>query len=152
MALLTVASNLMPMVWWTPVSEEPFRLLIAMDRKNHALSLLRGHWEAVLNFLPWSECEPLVHAGYLAGRKVKKAERLGFHLLPARQPKDTEVVEGVYAAFELTVVSALEEPAGEHAPSYAMPSMCIGIGARPSVSLSCFRGIATSQHWASAGI
>ena len=35
LALLTVANNLMPMAWWTPISKEPFRLLIAMDRKNH---------------------------------------------------------------------------------------------------------------------
>jgi flavin reductase (DIM6/NTAB) family NADH-FMN oxidoreductase RutF len=117
LALLTVTSNLMPMAWWTPVSKEPFRLLIAMDRKNHTLSLLREHREAVLNLLPWTERERVVRAGYLTGRKVKKAERLGFHLTPAQQLKHTGVMEGmIYAAFELVVVSELQEPAGDHVP------------------------------------
>jgi flavin reductase (DIM6/NTAB) family NADH-FMN oxidoreductase RutF len=116
LALLTVADNLMPMAWWTPISKEPFRMLIAMDRKNHTLNLLREHQEAVLNFLPWSEREFVVRAGYLTGRKVKKAERLGFHLIPAQELKHTGVVEGIYTAFELTVFSELEEPTGDHVP------------------------------------
>jgi flavin reductase (DIM6/NTAB) family NADH-FMN oxidoreductase RutF len=116
LALLTVASNLMPMAWWTPISKEPFRFLIAMDRKNHTLSLLREHREAVLNFLPWTESERVVRAGYLTGRKAKKVERLGFHLSAAQQLKCTGVVEGAYAAFELVVVAELQEPAGDHVP------------------------------------
>jgi flavin reductase (DIM6/NTAB) family NADH-FMN oxidoreductase RutF len=116
LALLTVASNLMPMAWWTPISKEPFRFLVAMDRKNHTLSLLREHREAVLNFLPWTERERVVRVGYLTGRKVRKAERLGFHLTPAKQLKQTRVVEGIYAAFELVVISAVQEPAGDHVP------------------------------------
>jgi flavin reductase (DIM6/NTAB) family NADH-FMN oxidoreductase RutF len=116
LALLTVSSNLMPMAWWTPVSKEPFRLLIAMDRKNHTLSLLREHREAVLNFLPWTERERVVRAGYLTGRKVRKSERLGFHLTPAQALKHTGVVEGIDAAFELVVVAEIEEPTGDHVP------------------------------------
>ena len=116
LALLTVASNLMPMAWWTPISKEPFRLLIAMDRKNHTLSLLREHREAVLNFLPWTERERVVRAGYLTGRKVRKTERLGFHLTPAQVLKHTGVVEGIGAAFELVVVAEIEEPTGDHVP------------------------------------
>jgi flavin reductase (DIM6/NTAB) family NADH-FMN oxidoreductase RutF len=116
LALLTVASNLMPMAWWTPISKEPFRLLIAMDRKNHTLSLLREHREAVLNFLPWTERERLVRAGYLTGRKGKKAERLGVRLTPAQQLKHTGVVEGAYTAFEVMVVAELQEPNGDHVP------------------------------------
>jgi flavin reductase (DIM6/NTAB) family NADH-FMN oxidoreductase RutF len=116
LALLTVANNLMPMAWWTPISKEPFRFLIAMDRKNYTLSLLREHREAVLNFLPWTERERVVRAGYLTGRKVKKAERLGVIFTPAVQLKHTGVVEGIYAAFELVVVAELAEPAGDHVP------------------------------------
>jgi flavin reductase (DIM6/NTAB) family NADH-FMN oxidoreductase RutF len=116
LALLTVAENLMPMAWWTPISKDPFRLLIAMDRKNHTLRLLRDHREAVLNFLPWSERERVVRAGYLSGRSSRKAERLGWRCTPAQQLKHTGVVQGVYAAFELMVVSEIEEPAGDHVP------------------------------------
>jgi flavin reductase (DIM6/NTAB) family NADH-FMN oxidoreductase RutF len=116
LALLTVASNLMPMAWWTPISKEPFRLLIAMDRKNHTLGLLREHREAVLNFLPWAERERVVRAGYLTGRRGRKAERLGFRLTPARQLQEAGVVAGVQTAFELVVVAEPEEPAGDHVP------------------------------------
>jgi flavin reductase (DIM6/NTAB) family NADH-FMN oxidoreductase RutF len=116
LALLTVADNLMPMAWWTPISKDPFRCLIAMDRKNHTLSLLREHGEAVLNFLPWTERERVVRAGYMTGRRGRKAERLGFRCTPAQQLKHTGVVDGVYTAFELMVVSELEEPSGDHVP------------------------------------
>jgi flavin reductase (DIM6/NTAB) family NADH-FMN oxidoreductase RutF len=87
-----------------------------MDRKNHTLNLLREHREAVLNFLSWTERERVVRAGYLTGRKGKKIERLGIHLTPAQRLKHTGVIEGIYAAFELMVVSELEEPAGDHVP------------------------------------
>lgn len=116
LALLTVARNLMPLAWWTPISKEPFRVLIAMDRKNHTLNLLRQHREAVLNFLPWAERERVVRAGYLTGRKVRKAERLGFRLTASQKLKHTGVVEGIYAAFELVVIAELEKPAGDHVP------------------------------------
>jgi flavin reductase (DIM6/NTAB) family NADH-FMN oxidoreductase RutF len=116
LALLTVADNLMPMAWWTPISKEPFRLLLAMDQKNYTLRLLRAHHEAVLNFLPWSERERVVRAGYLSGRKVKKAARLGFHLLPAQQLTQTGVVDGASTAFELTVRTELEGLSGDHVP------------------------------------
>lgn len=116
LALLTVADNLMPLAWWTPISKAPFRLLIAIDQKNHSLNLLRAHREAVLNFMPWAERERVVRAGYLSGRRVRKAERLGFRLKSAAKLQTTGVVEGAAVAFELVVVAELEGLSGDHAP------------------------------------
>ncbi len=121
LALLTVAGNLMPMAWWTPFSKAPLRFVIAVDRKNHTLSLLREHREAVLNCLPWIERERVVRTGYLTRCKTNKVERLGFHTRPAPQLKCTGVVEGAYVAFELVVVAELQEPDGDH-----MPFVCDG--------------------------
>lgn len=116
LVLLTVADNLMPLAWWTPISREPFRFLIAIDQKNHSLGLLRTHREAALNFLPWAERERVVRAGYLTGLRVRKAERLGFQLKPAARLQHTGLLEGAQVAFELMVVTELEGFSGDHAP------------------------------------
>ncbi|BAW02904.1 conserved protein of DIM6/NTAB family [Thermus thermophilus] len=103
LALLSSGENFMPMAWWTPVSKSPFRFLLAVDRKNHTLSLLRELSEAALSFLPWEERAWVVRAGYLTGRKGRKAERLGVALRPARRLAHTLVPEKALAVFELKV-------------------------------------------------
>jgi hypothetical protein len=75
LALLTVADNLMPLAWWTPISKAPFRLILAIDEKNHSLNLIRTYREAALHFLPWAERERVVRAGYLSGRSGGTSNR-----------------------------------------------------------------------------
>ncbi|MFN4070211.1 MAG: flavin reductase family protein [Thermus caldifontis] len=103
LALLSVGENFMPLAWWTPVSKEPFRFLFAMDRKNHTLSLLRELEEAALSFLPWEEREWVVRSGYLSGRRVRKADRLGVALRKARRLERTWVPEKALAVYEMKV-------------------------------------------------
>jgi flavin reductase (DIM6/NTAB) family NADH-FMN oxidoreductase RutF len=105
--LLTVGENLMPMGYWTVISKDPFRFLICMGVGNHSLMLLKKHKEAALHFMPWSRREQVVRAGYLSGRDVKKAEVLGFNLLPAEKLKHTQVVEGADSVFETVVAMEL---------------------------------------------
>jgi flavin reductase (DIM6/NTAB) family NADH-FMN oxidoreductase RutF len=116
LGLLSVADNVMPIAWWTPISKEPFRFLLAIDRRNHSLALLREHREAVLHFFPFAERERVVRAGYRSGRRGGKAARLGLTLRPAEKLATTRVVDGADAAFELTVACELAEPAGDHVP------------------------------------
>jgi hypothetical protein len=66
---------------------------------------------------PWTECECVVRAGYLTGRRGGKAEWLGLRLRPARRVKSTEVVEETYVAFELVIVPKFEEPTDDHVSS-----------------------------------
>ncbi len=113
LALLAVGRNFMPMAWWMPASKEPFRFLLAVDRKNHTLSLLRELSEAALAFYPWEERAWVVRAGYLTGRRVRKAERLGVALRPARCLAHTWVPEGALAVFELKVAEWPTD--GDHA-------------------------------------
>jgi flavin reductase (DIM6/NTAB) family NADH-FMN oxidoreductase RutF len=101
LALLAVGENFFPMAWWTPVSKRPFRLLLAVDRKNYSLELLRKLGEAALCFLPWEERAWVVRAGYLTGRKGSKAARLGVELRPARKLEHTRVPAKALAVFEL---------------------------------------------------
>ena len=116
LGLLAVASNVMPIAWWTPISKEPFRFLLAIDRKNHSLELLRQHHEAVLHFLPFDQRASVIRAGYVSGRRTRKTERLGFHTRASETLRDTVVIEGADAAFELTLVSEIEQPLGDHVP------------------------------------
>jgi flavin reductase (DIM6/NTAB) family NADH-FMN oxidoreductase RutF len=106
----------MPLAWWTPISKDPFRFLIAMDRSNHSLGLLRDTGEAVLHFMPWESRQRVIRAGYLTGAKVAKSDVLGFTLEPAAKLKNTSRVQGAYSAFELTVVQELESLSGDHVP------------------------------------
>lgn len=114
LALLAVGENVMPLAWWTPISKEPFRLLIAMDRRNHSLDLLRAHREAVLHLMPWRERNRVVRAGYASGREVNKAQELGFHFEPAVKVQHTGIVQGAYSAFELAVLSETDDPEADH--------------------------------------
>lgn len=116
LGLLTVGDNLMPIAWWTPVSKDPFRFLLAIDRRNWSLGLLRETGEAALHFLPFAERRRVVGAGYVSGRRVRKAERLGFTLAPAVALTRTRVLADAAACYELRVVRELDEPAGDHAP------------------------------------
>ncbi|WP_243026776.1 flavin reductase family protein [Thermus albus] len=113
LALLSVGENFMPLAWWTPVSKKPFRILFAMDRGNHTLTLLRELGEGALCFLPWEEREWVVRSGYLSGRKVRKAEKLGVALRKARNLAHTWVPEKALATFELQVAEWPLE--GDHA-------------------------------------
>lgn len=108
LGLLSVGENLLPVAWWTPVSKEPFRF--------HSLDLLRTHREAVMHFFPFERWQSVVRAGYLTGRRVAKAARLGFALRPAEKLHTTRVVDGADAAFELAVAAEIESPPGDHVP------------------------------------
>ena len=91
LAFLTVGENMMPIAHWMVISKEPFRFLIAMQLGNHSLTLLRKYQEAAIHFMPWSDRERVVRAGYMSGDFTNKAERLGYQLLPAQRSDFTEI-------------------------------------------------------------
>lgn len=116
LVLLTVGENMMPMGYWTVISKEPFRFLISMGVGNHSLTLLKKYKEAALHFMPWSERERVVRAGYLSGRDVNKAETLGYSLRPAERLQHTRLVEGADAIFEAIVFRELTNLSREFVP------------------------------------
>lgn len=101
--LLSVGENMMPMGYWTVISKEPFRFLICMQLGNYSLDLLREVGEAALHFMPWSDRERVVRAGYLSGRDVNKADELGFSLRKAEKLQHTKLIEGADSIFETVV-------------------------------------------------
>ena len=116
LAFLTVGENMMPIAHWMVVSKEPFRFLIAMQLGNHSLTLLRKHQEAAIHFMPWSDRERVVRAGYMGGNFTNKAERLGYKLLPAEKLQTTKLVEGADCIFETVVLKELPGISHEFAP------------------------------------
>ena len=116
LALLAVGRNLMPLAWWTPISKDPFRLLIAMDRQNYSLELLREHGEAALHFMPWPDRKRVVRAGYQTGKETNKAQALGFRLMPAAKLAKTRLIEGALSVYELVVAQELAGISGDHIP------------------------------------
>ena len=133
LALLSVARNVLPVAWWTPASKEPFRFVVAIDRRNHSLELLRRCGEAALHFLPWSERERVVRAGYSSGKKRDKASKLGFVLEPAACLAETRVVQGADAVFELRVRRELvdQDDDGDHVP-FLFDVVHVHRGTRPA--------------------
>jgi len=115
LALLVVGDNPSPVAWWTPISKEPFRFLIAIDRRNYSLALLRELGEAALHLFPWQARHAVVRAGYRSGRNADKASALGLELAPAVALQQTQIATGATTAFELAVVQELASD-GDHAP------------------------------------
>lgn len=115
-ALLSVGENVMPMGNWMVISKNPFRFLIAMEAGNHSLILLKKFKEAALHFMPWSERERVIRAGYLSGRDVNKAELLDFELKPAEVLEHTRLVEGAEHVFEMVVLQELKGLSREFVP------------------------------------
>lgn len=116
LAMLTCGENLMPIAHWMVISKEPFRFLIAMQLGNHTLTLLRKHREAAMHFMPWSDRERVVRAGYMSAGFTNKAERLGFNLFPAEKLQATKLVEGADCIFETIVNQELPGISHEFAP------------------------------------
>lgn len=115
-ALLTCGENLMPMGSWLVISKEPFRFIIAMQKGNHTLTLLRKYGEAALHFMPWRERERVVRAGYMSGSFTDKARKLGFILRPAEKLVHTRLVEGADNIFETVVLQELADLSHEYVP------------------------------------
>jgi len=83
---------------------------------NHSLLLLKKYKEAALHFMPWSEREKVVRAGYLSGRDVNKAQVLGFNLVPADELQHTKLVEGADYVFETAVYREMLNVSREFTP------------------------------------
>ena len=136
----SVATNLFPGAWWTPVSKQPFRFLVAVDRRNVSLELVRQHGEAALHFFPYAERERIIRAGYLSGRRRNKAASLGSDLIPATRLTVTRIVLGADAIFEMTVRQELADIDGDHAP-FTFDVVHVHRGKRPATgSPMLFRG------------
>ena len=106
---------MMPIGHWTVISKNPYRILIAMEKGNHSLTLLKKYNEVALNFMPWSDRQRVVRAGYLSGRDGNKAEKIGFTLVPAQKLEHTKLVEGADNVLEATVNQELPNLSSEFA-------------------------------------
>lgn len=131
LGLLTVGENLMPIGNWMVISKEPFRFILAIGVGNYSLGLLKKFKEAALHFMPWRERERVVRAGHISGRTHRKAEELGFQLLPAHRLKHTQLVEGADAIFELVVYLELPNLSREFAP-FVMDVVAVHGSANPA--------------------
>lgn len=107
--LLTVGDNMMPMGYWTVISKSPFRFLICMGVGNHSLTLLKKYQEAALHFMPWTDKERVVRAGYISGRDMNKAKELGFTLRPAEKLQHTSLIDGADTIYETVLHQELPD-------------------------------------------
>ncbi len=115
LGVVSVASNFFPVAWWTPISKQPFRFLIAVDRRNYSLELIRQNREAALHFFPFAEREWVVRAGYMSGRHRDKAARLKVALVPAVRLQATRLLAGAEATFEMVLREELAADDADHA-------------------------------------
>lgn len=147
LGLLSVATNLFPVAWWTPLSKQPFRLLVAVDRRNYSLELVRQHGEAALHFFPYTERQRIIRAGYLSGRSYT---RLQSH--PGHAPCSDAHTSGCRRDLRDDVRRELADSDGDHAP-FIFDVVYVHRGTRPCDRLSPllflgFRDFATlGERW-----
>jgi flavin reductase (DIM6/NTAB) family NADH-FMN oxidoreductase RutF len=115
---------------WTVISKTPFRFLIAMGVGNHSWLLLKKYKEAAMHFMPWSERERVVRAGFISGRDTNKADRLGFDLTPAEKLQHTKLVVGADNVFEMVVHSEMKNLSREFTP-FVMDVVAVHGTAKP---------------------
>ncbi|MBE2200420.1 MAG: flavin reductase [Anaerolinea sp.] len=130
-ALVSIGNNMLPMGYWTVISKEPFRFLICMGVGNYSLQLLRELGEAAVHFMPWSQREQVVRAGYISGREGDKAKRLGFTWLPANQLQQTKLIAGAETIYETTVFRELTELASREFVPFVLDVVAIHGISRP---------------------
>lgn len=80
------------------------------------MTLVRKYLGAALHFMPWSDPERVVRAGYLSGSFTNKTERLGYKLLSADKLQYTKLVEGADITLEKVVLKELQDISHEFAP------------------------------------
>jgi len=151
LAFLTVGENMMPIAHWMVVSKDPFRFLIAMQLGNHSLTLLRKHQEAAIHFMPWSDRERVVRAGYMGGDFTNKAERLGYQLIEAEVLQNTKLIEGADAVFETVVFKELPGISHEFAPFVldvvAFHGQVESVDRQPILFLKEYHFTTTEEQW-----
>ena len=115
LAVVTVGDNPFAAAWWMPISKEPFRFAIAVDRGNHSLGLLREHGEAALNLLPFAKWKKVVRTGYASGRDGDKARLLGLKLGAAQRLRATRLALEAETSFELSLDQEVDTGDADHA-------------------------------------
>ena len=115
---------------------------------NYSLDLIRKYQEAAVHFMPWNEREKVVRAGWISGRDVNKAERLGFDLRPAEKLEHTQLVEGADTIFETVVFQEMPELSREFVP-FVLDVVAVheGIHRQPILFLSRKDFATMGEEW-----
>jgi len=72
--------NVMSASWVMPVSEEPLRIAIAVERETYTFELIEEYRELTINVVDDKLLNKVWHAGTTSGRSVDKIKEIGFEL------------------------------------------------------------------------
>lgn len=76
--------NVMAASWVTPVSEEPLRLAIAIDRESRTYELIEKYGEFTVNIVDAKLVDKVYKAGTISGKDVKdKLAIIGLKITPS---------------------------------------------------------------------
>ncbi len=88
--------NVMAASWVMPVSEEPLRIALALDRETYTFELIEKYREFTVNVVDAKLVDKVYLAGTISGRKVKnKISYLGLHTTPSLKIETPGIEEAV---------------------------------------------------------
>lgn len=87
--------NFMAASWVSPVSEEPERVMIALDKGSYTYELIKEYGEFTVNVLPMKLVNAIYCVGSISGRERDKASRCGLTPEKGRRVSAPVVKEAV---------------------------------------------------------
>ncbi len=100
--------NVMAASWVMPVSEEPLRIALALDRESYTFELIEKYKEFTVNIVDAKLVDKVYQAGTITGRKVKnKIEYIGLHTTPPLK-LETPGIEEAIGIIEARVWKAID--------------------------------------------
>ena len=100
-------SNFMAASWVTPVSEEPPRVCIAIDKESYTWELINSTGEFTVNVVSEEYTDKLYYVGTRSGREVDKIKTSGFKVVKG-DTVDAPVVENAVAVLECKVWKVID--------------------------------------------
>ena len=88
-------ANIMAASWVSPVSEEPERVAVALDKESYTYELVKRTGEFTINVLPASFVDKVYCVGSVSGRNVDKALKCGLTLARSKKVSAPIVKEAV---------------------------------------------------------
>lgn len=87
--------NLMAASWVTPVSEEPPKIVISIDRENYTYGLIEKYGEFTVNIVEENYLDKVWFLGTTSGRNIDKVAKVGLTVAKGRKVDAPTIKEAI---------------------------------------------------------
>jgi flavin reductase (DIM6/NTAB) family NADH-FMN oxidoreductase RutF len=100
-------ANLMAASWVSPVSEEPPRVMLAVDKESYTWSLIEKYGVFSINVVDEGYVDKIYYVGSRSGREVDKVSTSGLKVVPG-EDTGTPVLEEAICVIECRVFKTID--------------------------------------------